>query len=141
GRRYCEGYQRLKRLGEAEYGGLRTITIRSGGGALGCVGSHWIDLANMLAGSKVRSVFATQTIPAQANLRGDRFNDPGASVMLAYDNGITAFIDTRDDVVFVGGASFSFPLGDVSWTDEFGPWKARFRGAADLTKPLSQYGL
>ncbi|MDX8498964.1 Gfo/Idh/MocA family oxidoreductase [Mesorhizobium sp. VK4C] len=138
GRRYCDAYARVRQL-KGEMGDIRTVTLRFGGGALGCVGTHWIDLANTLIDAKATHVFAKETEPSE-NPRGVRFNDPGASVMIVYENGACAFIDTRDDVGFVGGAAISFSKGELTWTDEFGPWTLRRRREGDLDRPLSRYG-
>ncbi|WP_319946028.1 Gfo/Idh/MocA family oxidoreductase [Mesorhizobium sp. AR07] len=138
GRRYCDAYARVRHLKE-EMGDIKTVTLRFGGGALGCVGTHWIDLANTLIDARATHVFATETQPAD-NPRGMRFNDPGASLMIVYENGASAFIDTRDDVGFMGGAAISFSKGELTWTEEFGPWTLRRRRGADLDRPLARYG-
>ena len=139
GRRYCEAYARVRAL-TREMGDIRSLTLRSGGGALGCVGTHWIDLATTLINAAPVSVFAAGTDPV-ANPRGAQFIDPGASAMIIYANGAVAFIDTRDDVGFMGGLSISFGRGELTYTNEFAPWTLRQRTAGDRSKPLSQYGL
>lgn len=141
GRRYCEAYSRLRRSKAAfNLGEVRSVTMRFGGGSLGCVGTHWIDLATAIVDARAVSVFATETTPA-ANPRGARFVDPGASLMIVFENGAVAYIDTRDDVGFLGGLSVSFSRGEVSWRDEFGPWSLRRRAPADFDQPLTRYGL
>jgi predicted dehydrogenase len=139
GRRYCEAYSRVRDL-KHDLGAVRSVTLRSGGGALGCVGTHWIDLATTLIDAEPSRVFAVPTQPA-SNPRGATFVDPGASVMITYANGAAAFIDTRDDVGFIGGLSISFTNGELTYTNEFAPWTLRKRLAADWEKPAAQYGL
>jgi predicted dehydrogenase len=140
GRRYCEAYRRVLALSQQKFGPVRSFFVRFGGGSMGCVGTHWIDLANLLIGGSAAEVFSTATKPV-GNPRGTQFSDPGGTLTIAYDNGGAAIIDIRDDVGFVGGASISFQHGELAWHDEFKPWQLRMRSLADQAKPLSQYGL
>jgi predicted dehydrogenase len=139
GRRYCDAYFRVRGL-VGEMGPVRSVVLRSGGGALGCVGTHWIDLVTTVIDAEPVRVFATGT-QAASNPRGAQFNDPGASLMIEFENGAAAFIDTRDDVGFIGGLAISFAQGELSYTQEFADWTLRRRGLQDRAKPLTQYGL
>lgn len=135
GRRYDENYQHLKTLGD-----LRSINLRFGGGGLGCVGTHWLDLCNFLFESLPISVNAALT-PTNHNQRGTRFEDAGGSVHLLYPNHKRAFIEIGDDIGFIGGANFCFEKSQISWQREDETWEYATRHTQDLGKPNALYGL
>lgn len=142
GRRYCANTARLKALdGSRETGRLRAVFIRVGGGALGCVGTHWIDLADNLFGGKPESVFAVLSHETPANNRGARFDDPGGTALLCYSQGRRAVIDSGDDVGIVAGAEFVYERAQVAWQAEGGRWVMRRRQEKDFDRPLTFYGL
>ncbi len=142
GRRYCANTRSLKALdGNPATGSLRSIIIKMGGGSLGCVGTHWIDLCNNLLGGKPEKVFCTLSLETPDNNRGPQFFDPGGTAMLFYGSGKRAIIDLGDDVGIVGGADFIFERGMVSWKTEGGDWSYMHRRTEDNAKPLTFYGL
>lgn len=142
GRRYCANTQELKKLdGSGSTGTLRCITIKTGGGALGCVGTHWIDLCNNLMGGMPDKIFANISQETPANNRGAQFNDPGGTVILFYPNGRRAILDMGDDVGVVVGADFVYEVSVVSWQSEGANWIRRQRLDEDVNKSLSFYGL
>ncbi|MEO0030557.1 MAG: hypothetical protein RIS94_315 [Pseudomonadota bacterium] len=142
GRRYCANTERLKALdGGEDTGRLRSVVIKMGGGALGCVGTHWIDLCNNLLGGVPQQVFARLSPETPGNNRGAQFFDPGGSALLFYAGGRRAILDLGDDVGIVGGADFIFERGMVSWTSEGGAWTYAHRREEDRARPLTLYGL
>lgn len=142
GRRYCANTRQLKAMdGSADTGSLRSVVIKMGGGSLGCVGTHWIDLCNNLFEATPQRVFAALSEESPANNRGQQFFDPGGTAVLLYSGGRRALIDLGDDVGIVGGADFIFERGIVSWTSEGADWSYRHRRAEDQDKPLTLYGL
>lgn len=142
GRRYDANTAALKALdGSAETGALRVVAIRMGGGALGCVGTHWIDLCNNLLGGIPEKVYAELSEETPENTRGVRFDDPGGTVLMRYADGRRASLDMGDDVGIVVGADFIFERGLVSWQSEGGNWTYRHRRAEDAARPLALYGL
>lgn len=142
GRRYCNNTRNLKALnGGPDTGELRSIVIKMGGGSLGCVGTHWIDLCNNLMGGKPAQVFGSLSVRTPDNNRGPQFFDPGGTVILFYANGKRAIIDLGDDVGIVGGADFIFERGIVSWQTEGGNWSYMHRRPEDSGKPLTFYGI
>lgn len=142
GRRYCPNTASLKALdGGGDTGALRSVAIRMGGGALGCVGTHWIDLCNNLMGGVPDAVFAQLSALTPSNSRGTQFVDPGGVALLSYAGGRRAVLDMGDDVGIVVGADFIYERGVVSWQFEGGRWSFRHRQAEDAERPLSLYGL
>jgi predicted dehydrogenase len=135
GRRYDENYTRLLAQGD-----LRSIALRFGGGGLGCVGTHWIDLCNRLFKASPLSVNA-QLTPAQNNVRGAKFNDAGGSLHLLYPDNRRAFIEIGDDIGYIGGAVFSFEKFQIAWQREDEPWLISSRAKEDIDKPNALYGL
>lgn len=142
GRRYCPNTAALKALdGSAAAGALRSVAIRMGGGALGCVGTHWIDLCNNLLGGVPDRIYAEISDAAPANNRGAQFDDPGGIVLMHYPGGKRATLDMGDDVGIVVGADFIFERGLVTWHSESAAWAYRHRRLEDTEKPLALYGL
>ena len=142
GRRYCSNTALVKDLRDtSELGSLRAIFIKSGGGALGCVGTHWIDLCNNLMADAPLSVYAQLSDDQAPNIRGDQFYDPGGNVVMYYPDGRRAVIDSGDDVGILAGADFIFEKGAVQWQVEAESWLLRRRKREDSDKPLHMYGL
>lgn len=142
GRRYCANTRKLKALdGSPATGALRSIIIKMGGGALGCVGTHWIDLCNNLLAGTPEQVFCRLSQETPDNNRGPQFLDPGGTAILFYEGGKRAIIDLGDDIGIVGGADFVFERGIVSWRTEGGEWSYLHRRPEDCSKPLTFYGL
>jgi predicted dehydrogenase len=142
GRRYCHNTHQLKAIdGSPDAGALRSVVIKMGGGSLGCVGTHWIDLCNNLLGGKPERIFASLSPMTPDNNRGAQFFDPGGTAILFYTEGRRAIIDMGDDVGIVGGADFIFERGIVSWKSESETWSYLHRRAEDRDKPLTLYGL
>ncbi|OUD10474.1 hypothetical protein BVC71_02965 [Marivivens niveibacter] len=142
GRRYCANIQMLKEMdGSPELGSLRSVIVKVGGGSLGCVGTHWIDMCNNLMGGMPKSVYAELSDETPSNTRGTKFDDPGGVVLMRYDGGRRAVIEAGDDVGIVIGTDFIFERGVVNWVAEGGVWTLRCRRAEDREKPLFLYGL
>ena len=112
-----------------------------GGGSLGCVGTHWIDLCNNLMDGLPEKVFGTLSVETASDNRGAQFFDPGGTAVLIYANGKRAIIDIGDDIGIVASTEFIFEKGIVSWTTEGGTWSFRHRRPEDSDKPLTLYGL
>ncbi|MGC2855154.1 Gfo/Idh/MocA family protein [Novispirillum sp. DQ9] len=141
-RRFNPNFIALRGLdGGPELGRLRSVRATLGGGSMGCLGVHFFDLFNWLFDAMPESVTATLTEPLGANVRGERFCDPGGTVFLTYPGGRRAFLDIGDDLAFIGGMQFFFELGRVAVDAEFGPWEILARKPEDRQKPFSQYGL
>lgn len=142
GRRYCPNVTALKELeSSGRLGSLRMISLRMGGGALGCVGTHWIDLCINLMQAIPQQVACMTTEPLERNVRGDTFFDPGGTVLLIFPGSRRAHIDQGDDVGIMAGADFVFELGKVSWQAEADDWTLHERNVEDTNKPLTLYGL
>lgn len=142
GRRYSKNTAALKALdGDPRTGTLRAVTIAMGGGSLGCVGTHWIDLCNALMDGRPETVMAMTSDTTPANNRGEQFSDPGGTTVLRYTGGRRAILDLGDDIGIVGGANFIYETGIVSWSSEGGAWTFRHRKPEDRDKALSFYGL
>ena len=142
GRRYCVNTAAVKALdGDLRIGALRSIIIKMGGGSLGCVGTHWIDLCNNLLGGVPEKVFGTLSAHTPPDNRGDKFFDPGGTAVLVYADGKRGIIDIGDDIGIVASTEFIFERGIISWTTEGGIWSLRRRNAEDNEKPLTLYGI
>ncbi|MDO6728351.1 Gfo/Idh/MocA family oxidoreductase [Cognatishimia sp. 1_MG-2023] len=142
GRRYCENTALLKSLdGADKTGSLRSISITMGGGALGCVGTHWIDLCNNLMGSLPEKVFCELSAYTPGNNRGAKFFDPGGTACLFYAGGRRAILNMGDDVGIVAGADFVYETGLVTWAVESGKWVFRHRSEENREKSLALYGI
>lgn len=142
GRRYCANTARLAALdGSPTTGRLRAVFIRVGGGALGCVGTHWIDLCDNLMGGVPQSAYCMLSRETPPNNRGTSFDDPGGTAILSYSDGRRAVIDAGDDIGIVAGAEFVFERAQVSWQTEGGRWIFRTRRDEDVEKSLTLYGL
>lgn len=74
------------------WGKLKAIYIQRPGIGLGCLGVHSFDLANFIAGGKVKTVTAWVDEMVTVNPRGAQFVDPGGLVVLNYDNGVRAVV-------------------------------------------------
>jgi predicted dehydrogenase len=143
-RRYCPNFRKIAaRVPElAHLGRLRTVSSTHGGGGLGCVGVHYIDLCNMLFGHAPKAVFAQLTEVGGRNPRGDRFFDPGAAVMLSYPGGGRAYLDFGDDIGVFAGLEMVFEEGIIRHgTDEFARWEIECRGPEDRGKATHLLGL
>lgn len=142
GRRYCANTAAIRALdGDPRTGALRSIVIKMGGGSLGCVGTHWIDLCNNLFGGVPEKVFGTLSAHTPPDNRGEKFFDPGGIAVLIYGDGKRAILDLGDDIGIVASTEFIFERGIVSWTTEGGTWSLRHRSAENSEKSLSFYGI
>ncbi|MDX2158977.1 MAG: Gfo/Idh/MocA family oxidoreductase [Hyphomicrobiaceae bacterium] len=142
GRRYSPNYQRIRTVldGSEALGPLRAVVVTQGGGGLGCVGVHYLDLCNYLIGALPATVFARLTTPADINPRGAQFFDPGGSVMMLYPNGARGFVEIGDDVGVLGTIELRFARGFIRIADEMRPWTIQQRKAEVRERPMSAYG-
>lgn len=131
-RRYCPSYEKLASLdGSPELGSLRSILFSLGGGGLGCLGTHYFDLCNMLFGACPETVIAEPTEPLGPNPRGAEFHDPGASVFLTYPGGRRAFLDIGDDFGVPHRMELVYTTGRVVIERELTePWRVMARPEA-----------
>lgn len=142
-RRYCPNFLKIARRPPqlAHLGRLRSFSSIVGGGSLGCVGVHFLDLCNMLFGAMPESVTCRLTEPGAPNVRGVGFDDPGGSAYITYPCAGRAFIDFSDDIGVYSGVVMAFEEAVLSMEDEFAPWRMRVRRPEDRGKPFSQNGL
>lgn len=142
GRRYSANTQAIKDLdGDPRTGALRSVVIKMGGGSLGCVGTHWIDLCNNLLGGRPKQVFGILSEETPPDNRGAKFFDPGGTAVLIYPGGKRGIIDLGDDIGIVASTEFIFEKGIVAWTSEGGKWTFRHRRLEDQQKSLTLYAL
>ncbi len=139
-RRYCDSYDKLRKLnGATELGDLRAILFSLGGGGLGCLGTHYFDMCNMLFEDTPISVTATLTEPLSANPRGSEFHDPGAAVFARYRDGRRAYLDIGDDYGLPHRIEFIYSHGRVLAERELAEdWKIWARTIADRDMPMTR---
>jgi len=110
-----------QQLDEGVWGSLRHLSVQMPGIGLGCVGTHWFDMANFLAGRFPTRVSGWVDEPKGKNPRGDEFVDPGGLVVCEYDGGVRAVIAQLED----GAGPFTLELHTTAARVLFDP-KNRF---------------
>jgi len=142
GRRYSRNYATVRNTwnGSEQWGRLRSVTITQGAGGLGCLGVHYLDLANYLFKSPPSRVYARLTTPLNGNPRGEQYVDPGGTVMMEYDDGGRATLEMGDDVGVLGQIELRFERGYIRIDNETAPWRAFARTEDSRDWPMGRYG-
>ncbi|MBC7952317.1 MAG: Gfo/Idh/MocA family oxidoreductase [Rhodospirillaceae bacterium] len=141
GRRFLAGYYKLRELdGSDLVGSLRSITVVSGGGSTGCLGTHVFDLCNFMFGGAPLRVFAGLAPNDFTDPRGARFDDPGSYSVLEYAGGRRALLEMGGDTGLPSTMEFRFRHGRVVIEDESKPWRLFHRKPEDRALPCSRYG-
>jgi len=97
-RRVSKNYGLVQQMiANGELGELRNIYIQRPGIGLGCLATHSFDLANFFAGKPVKSVNGWVDEPKKKNPRGEKFVDPGGTVVLDYGDGVKGLISQIED--------------------------------------------
>lgn len=93
-RRYSPFYQELaQQLSGPELGGPSVAWAAEGGGALGCIGTHWLDLYRQLFRSEPVSVSGYLEAGTLPNPRGAEFVDPGGYAVVHFASGARLHLD------------------------------------------------
>lgn len=97
-RRVSKNYGLVQEMIEkGELGEIRNIYIQRPGIGLGCLGTHSFDLASFFVGKPVQAVTGWVDEPKKKNPRGEKFVDPGGTVVLDYGEGIKGLISQIED--------------------------------------------
>lgn len=80
-----------------KWGKIRTIQMQVPGIGLGCLGTHWLDIANYLFDSFPIKVSGWIDEPKSANPRGSHFIDPGGMVICDYGNESRSVLSQIED--------------------------------------------
>lgn len=84
-------------LDAGNWGSIRNIYIQIPGIGLGCVATHWLDMANFLIGQFPKKVSAWVDPSIGPNPRGSEFIDPGGLVICDYGPQVKAIISQIED--------------------------------------------
>lgn len=97
-RRVSKNYGLVQQMiANGELGEIRNIYIQRPGIGLGCLATHSFDLANFFVGKPVQVVNGWVDEPKKKNPRGEKFVDPGGTVVLDYGDGVKGLISQIED--------------------------------------------
>jgi predicted dehydrogenase len=97
-RRVSKNYGLVQEMiAQGELGEIRNIYIQRPGIGLGCLATHSFDLASYFVDKPVKAVTGWVDEPKKNNPRGDKFVDPGGTVVLDYGDGVKGLISQIED--------------------------------------------
>jgi predicted dehydrogenase len=114
-RRHVPAYRWLAAaMRSGSWGALRSIRSSCPGIGLGCLATHFIDLACFLAGEPIVSVSGWIDEERGVNRRGADFHDPGGLVVATLQSGARVIHEQIEDAVELAPIVLDFTLGQVS---------------------------
>lgn len=87
-RRFVPAYRWLaEKVSSGDWGRLRAFRSSCPGIGLGCLGTHFLDLARFISRENIVAVSGWVDPERGPNPRGGQFHDPGGMVVAEYDSG------------------------------------------------------
>lgn len=121
-RRFSQRYRNLRQLLQAGgIGRVRYLSFAIGAGGLGCVGTHYFDLAAWLMDARPVWVAGEIDATVTPNVRGHQYIDPGGRGSVGYENGATASFELSGDVQSTGVFTIVGTHGVVEGDELTGP--------------------
>ena len=138
-RRWAPGYLRLKSLIDAgTIGRIRHLGVTWGGGQLGCLTSHFFDLARQLTGQEPASVFCVLDRTGTPNPHGTEFVDPGGYGIIALQDGTRVFFDQSEDTRVPMAIEIVGSLGRVVIQESMADWRVLACERRDRSEPMTR---
>lgn len=138
-RRACADYQHLGPWIE-KIGGVRGVTLLSGGGRLGSVGTHYFDAIRMVSGANFAAVSGYLDPAYAGDHKGRDIWDPGGVGVYEMTNGVRLHIDLTDDSGFPPLLIFFGPFGRLLLNENAKSWVCEARSAENRARRLGEYG-
>jgi len=140
-KRFMPAYVKAKELIQKnKIGKVSSILAFQGGGRLGSMGTHMIDLFNFLYGKNPKAMAGT----IDKNYRGDHKNrdvvDPGGFLTIDYGNGQKAHLDVSENLGIPGLVIIVGSVGRMI-IDEKKGIRIESRSEEDFEKRLGEYNL
>lgn len=85
------------KLNSGDWGSLRNIYLQIPGIGLGCLATHWTDIATYLVGDFPIKITGWVDTPKKDNPRGKQFVDPGGLIIMDYGNEMKAIVTQIED--------------------------------------------
>lgn len=143
-RRYSQRYRRLRDLLDSgRLGQITHMTFAIGAGGLGCVGTHYFDLAAWLLRSRPAWVAGNVDSTTAPNVRGPEYVDPGGSGVVGYGSGATAYFQLSGNVQSMAAFTIVGTHGFVEGDEMSGPLWGRLdiaaRPAEQRDEPMTRF--
>lgn len=119
-------------LAQLHAGELRGVVISAGAVGLGCVGIHYIDLANYLFDSVPTRISAQLQLDTIPSPRGRQFRDHAGTLVTHYPKG-RLVLDLHDDSAAGGSITLIYERGKIQCLDQRGYAWYWFRQAEELS--------
>ncbi len=106
-------------LSKLDAGQLKSVVISAGAVGLGCVGIHYVDLANYLFGATPTDVYAQLELGTIPSPRGEQFKDDAGTLIVNYPNG-RFVLNLLSDSTAGANITLLYERGKIQFLDQRG---------------------